>query len=61
MVADPFMVMNSDARHRKEFSTENTLGGDSVLPCDRSSERLPTPGRPYFLQAAGDNIVKRDK
>jgi hypothetical protein len=26
------MVMNSDARHRKEFSTQNTLGGDSVFP-----------------------------
>ena len=35
MVAGPFKVMNSDARHRKEFSTENTLGGDSVLPCGR--------------------------
>jgi len=37
MMAGPFMVMNSDARHRKEFSTENTLGGDSVLPGDRPS------------------------
>jgi len=27
------MVMDSDARHRKEFSTENTLGGNFVLPC----------------------------
>ena len=26
------MVMNSDARHPKEFSTENTLGGNFVLP-----------------------------
>ena len=26
------MVMNSDVRHRKEFSTENALGGDFVLP-----------------------------
>jgi hypothetical protein len=25
------MVMNSDARHPKEFSTENTLGGNFVL------------------------------
>ena len=33
MVADPFVVMSSDARHPKEFSTENTLGGNSVLPC----------------------------
>jgi hypothetical protein len=32
MVAGPFMVMNSDARHPKEFSTENTLGGNFVLP-----------------------------
>jgi hypothetical protein len=32
IVAGPSMVMNSDARHRKEFSTENALGGDSVLP-----------------------------
>jgi len=31
MVAGPFMVMNSDLRHPKKFSTENTLGGDSVL------------------------------
>ena len=29
------MVMNSDARHPKEFSTENTLGGDFVLPAGR--------------------------
>ena len=29
----PFMVMNSDARHRREFATENTLGGDSVVRC----------------------------
>ncbi len=27
------MVMNSHATHRKKFSTENTLGGNSVLPC----------------------------
>jgi hypothetical protein len=26
------MVMNSDAKHRKEFSTENTLGGDFLFP-----------------------------
>jgi len=32
MVAGPFMVMNFDARHPKEFSTENTLGGNFVLP-----------------------------
>jgi hypothetical protein len=32
MVAGPFMVMNSDTRHPKEFSTENTLGGNFVLP-----------------------------
>ena len=32
MVAGPFMVMNSDARHTKEFSTESNLGGDSLLP-----------------------------
>jgi hypothetical protein len=32
IVGRPFMVMNSDARHRKEFSTENTLGGNFVLP-----------------------------
>jgi hypothetical protein len=37
MVAGAFMVMNSDARHRKEFSTENALGGDFVLPRHRSS------------------------
>jgi len=27
----PFMVMDSDARDLKEFSTENTLGGNFVL------------------------------
>ncbi len=26
------MVMNSDAKHPSEFSTENTSGGDSVFP-----------------------------
>ena len=41
MVAGPFMVMNSDARHPKEFSTENTLGGDSVLRCDAWFVRAP--------------------
>jgi hypothetical protein len=35
-----FMVMNSDARHPKEFSTENTSGGDSVLPCGPTTALL---------------------
>ena len=32
MEAGPFIVMNSDARHPKEFLTENTLGGNFALP-----------------------------
>jgi hypothetical protein len=34
------MVMNFDARHPKEFSTENTSGGDSVLPCGPTTALL---------------------
>jgi len=45
MVAGPFRVMNSEARHRKEFSTENTLGGDSVLPCGPTTALLRCRGR----------------
>ena len=39
------MVMNSDARHPKEFSTENTSGGDSVLPCGPTTALLRRGGR----------------
>src|SRR5208282_569390 len=46
MVAGPFMVMNSDARHPKEFSTENTLGGDYVFPEDRRRLCLDAAIRP---------------
>jgi len=31
------MVMNSDSRHPKEFSTENTSGGDVIDLCDPAS------------------------
>jgi hypothetical protein len=37
MVAGSFMVMNSDSRHPKEFSTENTSGGDVIDLCDPAS------------------------
>jgi len=40
------MVMNSDVRHPKEFSTENTLGGDSVFPEDRRRLCLDAAIRP---------------
>jgi hypothetical protein len=34
------MIVNSDARHPKELSTENTSGGDSVFPCGPTTALL---------------------
>jgi hypothetical protein len=54
MEAGPFMVMNSDARHPKEFLTENTLGGNVVLPAaddNRYLNRMDVPSiRRYSRQ-----------
>jgi hypothetical protein len=38
------MVMNSDARHPKEFLTENTLGGNFVLPAADHNRYLNRTG-----------------
>jgi len=59
MEAGPFIVMNSDARHPKEFLTENTLGGNFVLPAaddNRYLNRTDVPSarrysHQYRLQA----------
>jgi hypothetical protein len=53
------VVMNSDARHRKEFSTENTLGGNFALPAVDDSFALRRSAnyalRRHWLCSSGRN------
>jgi len=52
-----FMVMNSDARHPKEFSTENTSGGDAVLSCGPTTALLGRGGRQTMRYDATGSVL----
>ena len=45
---------------RKEFSTENTLGGDSVLPCGPTTPMLSRGGRPTMRYDATGCLLRAE-